>query len=666
VLGILFAHFFSPKLALLSSCLLGLIFLLKICQILSKKSPKGKLLFSFIAFVWMFLIGAHCYQTQHSSQYYPQTELASKAVVKITKSLNSSNYYQKYYAELWQVDLAQVNTKILLSIPRDSSAVAYSRDDVLLVYGYFKNFEKPRNPYVFDYGKYLKNKQVYHQFFVSDTKYVKHQGSEKTFLGAIAKFRNKILEKLKSSGFENDELAIINALLLGEKKLISKDLKDDYANAGAIHILAVSGLHIGILLLIFSFVLKPFERIKYGKFLVPSFLIVLLWLYAALAGLSPSVVRAVAMFTAITLGIYANRLTNTYNTLVISMFFLLLFNPSYLFEVGFQLSYLAVFFIIWLHPLLSNYWRPKSKFVKFFWDLFLVSICAQIGVGALSVFYFHQFPMLFFVSNLVVLPFLGLILGMGVLVIVLSLLGVLPDFLANMYQFLIRQLNHFIANISNQEEFVAQEISLDILSLLLIYGFILLFFKWLENKNYWRLLSAMSVLLLLLSTSLFRNIESVSKNELVVFHDSKKTMIGLKKGKSLSLFSKEALETLPKYINDYKVALGLESFVHQLEMNNLIVVNDLYVLVVDQGNVFESTLVCPDILLLVNSPKVNLERLVTIHQPSLVIADGTNFKSFTQSWSKTLKNSNIKYHNTSLQGAFKSDIDYLLTEIKVL
>jgi competence protein ComEC len=654
-LGILYGYFFTPEIQSVAIFLIVLMVLLKTLQIFSKKKLALRYVFSINAFALIFLAGALSYQMQHSNQLNLSNGVKLNAVLKIEKILKPSKYHHKYVARILQVDSTIANTKALLSISRDSLDDIYANGDILLANCRFKTLEKPKNPYAYDYENYLKNRQIYAILHIDNEKHIKLLGSDKTILSTVSKLRANIIKKLKINGFEKDELAIINALLLGEKQLISKDLKENYANAGAIHILAVSGLHIGILLFIFSFLLKPFEQLKYGKYFVPAFLIVLLWLYAALAGLSPSVVRAVAMFTALTLGIYAHRLTNTYNTLFISMFFLLLIYPSYLFEVGFQLSYLAVFFIVWLHPLLSSYWRPKSKILLFFWNLFLVSVCAQIGVGALSIFYFHQFPLLFFITNLVVLPFLGLILGFGVLVIVLSLSGLLPSFLSLSYQFIIKQLNHFVAMISGQQDFVAKAISLDVVSLLFIYCLIILFFKWLENKNYWRLFGVMTSLVALLSMNFYTKLENASKNELVIFHDSKKTMIGLKEGSSFSIYSKQVLDSFPNYISNYMIGLKLENPVEKHQLKSLFSVNNHQILVIDQHGFFASNLVNPNMLLLSNSPKINLERFLLKHKPEVVIADGTNYNSLKKRWLSTCEQHNIRFYDTSKEGAFRKD-----------
>ena len=263
----------------------------------------------------------------------------------------------------------------------------------------------------------------------------------------------KITSSLAPYNFKADELAIINALLLGQRQDISDEIYNSYTGAGAIHILAISGLHVGIILLMLNFIAKPLDYFKIGRIIKPFILIVLLWGFAVIAGLSASVVRAVTMFSFLTFALVSKRSKDTYNLLFTSIFFLLLVKPTFLFDVGFQLSYAAVFGIIWGQPTIYNWWKIKRKIPDKIWQLFTVTVSAQFGILPLSLFYFHKFPSLLVLSNLVIIPFLGYILGFGIFIIILSLLNLSVPFLAKTYGFVIGLMNDFVKWISKQEDF---------------------------------------------------------------------------------------------------------------------------------------------------------------------------------------------------------------------
>ena len=216
------------------------------------------------------------------------------------------------------------------------------------------------------------------------------------------------------------KLQVVSALILGQQQDISKEILKDYQYAGAIHILSVSGLHVGFILLFITFLLRPLPKNKYGNWIRLLAILLGLWGFAIIAGLSPSVIRSATMFSFVAIGMNLKRSTNIFHTLLVSLFIILLFKPSFLFDVGFQLSYLSLFFILWIQPLLSKIWIPKNKILRYFWDILTVSFAAQIGALPLSIYYFHQFPGLFFVTNIIILPFLSIIMGLGVFVMTLA------------------------------------------------------------------------------------------------------------------------------------------------------------------------------------------------------------------------------------------------------
>jgi len=160
------------------------------------------------------------------------------------------------------------------------------------------------------------------------------------------------------------------------------------------------------------------------------------------------------MFSFIAYAMYLNRPTNTFNIIALSLFFILLIEPLFLFQVGFQMSYAAVFSIAWIYPKLQRFWYPENNFLRKVWQLLSVSVAAQLGVLPISLFYFHQFPALFFIANLIVVPFLGALLGLGILVLVLAVLNTLPQVLVLCYNFLIKTMNWVIKFVGKQEAFV--------------------------------------------------------------------------------------------------------------------------------------------------------------------------------------------------------------------
>ena len=346
-----------------------------------------------------------------------------------------------------------------------------------------------------------------------------------------------------------------------------------------------------------------------------------------------------------------NRETNGINTLFLSYFILLIINPLWLFYVGFQLSYLAVFFILWLLPLFNKIYYPKNYFVKKIWDIFTVTLAAQLGIIPLSIYYFHQFPGLFFITNLIILPFLGILLGGGIILIFLSMFNILPDWFALSYNFLIKLMNSCIHWIANQELFLFQNITFSLskifASYLLIIS-IILFWDYQNRKSNLFFAVGLSILF---SVSIFDNYSN-SKNELIVFHKNRQSIIGNKNSSILHLYKSDAtLNISNSYpIKAYKIANGIIEY-SEIKLPQVFKYNEKLILILDSLGVYPNSYKI-DIVLLTYSPKVNLNRMLDRLQPKMIIADGNNYKSYVNRWKKSCNEKNIAFHFTGTDGAY--------------
>ena len=222
--------------------------------------------------------------------------------------------------------------------------------------------------------------------------------------------RRNLLRQLRQILLDNDSYALASALMFGSRNELDDDLVDSFRNVGVAHILAISGTHFSILFGIFYFLFSFLGNYGWSQRLKLSFLLPFFWFFAFLTGFSPAVVRAVLMLTVRGIGEMFGRRAMTLNTVAISAFFMLIFNPLYLFDVGWQLSFSAVVSILLLNPYLVSLYKSKNLIIKYLWQLFCISISAQLGILPLSIYYFHQFPVYFLLSNLLLLPLVSVIL----------------------------------------------------------------------------------------------------------------------------------------------------------------------------------------------------------------------------------------------------------------
>ena len=635
--------------------MIGICIVLTIILFFSNKHKTNKL-FSVTTLMFFIFIGissVFIHNSKNKSNYYENYLVDnSKITVRINKILKSGFYNYKFIGEVFQVNDNKTSGKLLINLKKDSVLEPLKVDDLLYISSEIAEIKKALNPHQFDYKKYLAKQYVYKQVFIKKSNFKLLKSDNISIFGISEQIRNKIQASLKKHSFTKDEFSVINALLLGQRQDISKTLLDSYTNAGAVHILAISGLHIGIILLLLTSLLKPIERLRHGAFIKTTFIVLLLWMFAFIAGLSASVVRAVTMFTFIAIGSSFKKKKVIEFSLISSMFILLLVKPLFLFDVGFQLSYLAVFGIIWIQPILYKLWIPKFWIFDKIWSLTTVSIAAQIGILPISLYYFHQFPGLFIVSNLVIIPFLGGILMGGILVIILALLNLLPQFIVDLYGLIISLMNKIVNWVSLQEQFLFQEISMPFLEMILWYFIIILCYQFVLNKK------PKQLIYLLLSVFIFQihlfheKTNRETKQEFIVFHKSKNNILGIRNGINFKVFHSLDSTTLGKdyILKSYRINENVKSLLNT-KKTNLINFKSDKILLVDSLGIYNINYKKP-IVILQQSPKINLTRLIKKLKPKQIIADGSNYKSYIINWKKICEKQKTPFYHTGKNGAY--------------
>ncbi len=335
---------------------------------------------------------------------------------------NHPNFNQKEYflAEVCQKPAPKAKTyQTILKIqntihPKPERVIAYiskarfdstiSIGDQLILLAKPQRIKNMGNPFEFDYQAMMQRKEIWFSVYLSTGTYLKtgHKVFRISYLAE--RLRDKLISKLAATSLKNQELAVVEALTLGYRSELDPETIDYFASTGAMHVLAVSGLHVGLIYFILGFLLSGIKRTKTGQIIFPAVMIICLWIYALITGFSPSVQRATVMFTFIILGSILRRPVNIFNTLTASALVLILIDPEVILEVGFQLSYLAVFGIVLVQPVFSGLVKIENRILRFLWTLFTVSVAAQLATFPLGLFYFNQFPNYFWLSNFFVIP----------------------------------------------------------------------------------------------------------------------------------------------------------------------------------------------------------------------------------------------------------------------
>lgn len=390
--------------------------------------------------------------------------------LKVYKIQRDSGFYQTCNARI----IAYISKRDFDGRIAPGNSIRFSRS--------ISNLDQELYPNQFDYGAYLRNIGISGSVYIPSGAYEFVDTDKFSLRSKLNGIRGSLLERLSEDSIPIEEYGVISALLVGDRSSLDPQLRNDFADAGAVHILAVSGLHVGIIYLLFLTVLNFVFKRKHAllQFLM---ILLILWGYAALTGFSPSVLRAATMFSFIAIGKFHKQYGNIYNMMAASALFLLVINPLLITQVGFQLSYIAVVGIVYFHPKFHAWIVVENKYVNMLWSLICVSLAAQLATFPLSIYYFHQFPILFLLTNILVIPLASIILHLGIGWILLLWVPWLSDLLEWLTIKFTWILNTFVQLVNAIPFSKADGLYLSSASVLLIYAIIVLTSAFMAKPN---------------------------------------------------------------------------------------------------------------------------------------------------------------------------------------
>jgi competence protein ComEC len=618
-----------------------------------KKQQNFIYLFGLTTYILVFQLGIalqyfHCEKNQ-KKHYTHFVSTHEKVLLEgiIKSNAKPSKTKNKYTAQITKINTTSATGKILIYVPKEDKINLKPGSHFSVVTNLIPikdNF----NPYQFNYAKYIEKQNIYHQIYTSASD-LKINNQERNFDFYLYEIRENLINSFKKHQFSQKTQGIINALLFGQRVFLDQETIESYTNAGVIHILAISGLHVGIIYIVLGFILKPLIRLKNGKSINLILIIGILWFFAILSGLSPSVTRAVLMFSILAIGKHFNQQTSTINTVAVSALLLLCYNPNYIFDVGFQMSYAAVLSIILLNPFFKHFHFSKDKIIKYFIDVVLVSLAAQIGVLPLSIYYFNQFPVVFLVANIIVIPLTFLIVSLGIATLFFNyFLNSISDYFGILLSKSIELMNQYIAWISQFESFVIKNISFSLLlcvvSYVLIFTLIYLAYHPKHKNLKYALLSLFVFQIAFITTKYKEN----NTEECIVF-GSKNSLVTIKQKNKIIAFTNNPEENIEN-ITEYKRGTFSED-VSILPLENALLFKDTKILIVDGLAAYKISQK-PDVVILTQGTRVNLERLIKLNQPKIIIADNSNSKYKVERWKKTCLKEKIPFHSTYEKGIY--------------
>ena len=572
------------------------------------------------------------------------------------------------------------NKKVLIYMPSDSLAKELAIGDIISITTNFRDVPPPKNPHEFDYRKYLSYHLIHQQTFLklNQWKLMKQAPA-----GGIFKFandsRNYLINSLAQKGIKDHELAIAGALILGYKDNIDVHLKNAYSSARALHVLAVSGLHVGIIFLIFNQLFSFFKKVKYGAFIKGILLLLILWAYAVLTGLSPSVMRATTMFSFIVVANITENNTNFFNTLAASAFVLLIYNPLLIMEVGFQLSYMAVIGIVVIQPWINDWFEPNYWLPQKIWEITAVSIAAQIATFPLGLLYFHQFPNYFMLSNLIVIPLAVGILYLGIATLIFVQTPIVGDYLALGLNYLIKLLNHSVYFIETLPYALTKNIRFSVTDTWLFYLFIIGIICFIAYRKFSYFAWGSAAIIIFLSSTLLLHFSDLDQRKIIAYNIPQFSTINFIDGKENILLCDDKLASnrdkllfhvqnnwIKSGVNTEKI-VSLQHFqqakndssAHQFS-NTLFAKKNYFqfystkigILNSNYKVVHHNQKMMLDILFITQNNSLSLVEILSQFSPKKIVVDASNSLRNAKRIKKEADKLNVKCWSVVLDGAF--------------
>jgi len=460
----------------------------------------------------------------HSSRFENTEDLIQGRVYLLTENWTKK---KNYYTAKAEILTDRKKSMVLLRLKSESCPDGKS-GDILLSNTLAYPIKEPQNPLQFNYKSYLKSQDIAYTLYLKEGHYLSIPRASTRIADLFSHSKEKLINSLNSMPLDKRSNAFIKALLLGDKSSLDPSTKKAFSIAGATHVLAVSGLHVGIIVSLFS-VLLNFLLIKVDKrktaWLKSILLLVVIWIYAGITDFSPSILRASVMFSFLSIGLSLTRHSNIYNTISIAAFFMLIINPDNLYAVGFQLSFLAVLGIVYFYPRLSRLFYFKNRLIQKTWNLCAVSIGAQITTFPLALYYFHQFPSYFLLSNLVVIPAAFIVLLLSILLLSFSWIPYVIELLSFALNKIISVLHlciHFIEKLPFSS---VQHVYVSLAQLFLLLGTLLFLTFFLNTKNVRHLYSSLFVCTLFFAAKIQHQLMTHQKQQVLVYSIAQETAI---------------------------------------------------------------------------------------------------------------------------------------------
>ena len=559
--------------------------------------------------------------------------------------------------------------KIIIYFEKDSAnELSLKYGDKILISKKLQEIRNSGNPGAFNYQRYSAFRQIFHNVFLKKNDWLLLDGKNiNPFNQFLFTARRNVLNILqKNMQGHDDQLAIAEALLIGYTQDLDKDLVQAYSNTGVVHIIAISGMHLALIYVMLVLIFNEMPFIRKSKIIKVIFILSCLWLFSLLTGGAASILRSAVMFSCIVIGENFGRKTSIYNSLAASAFILLCYNPYFLWDVGFQLSYLAVLGIVIFQKPIYHLLYIKNKWVDKLWALVSVSLAAQIFTFPVCIYYFHQFPTLFLFTNIIMVPLSSLILFVEIFLIALAWMPFVGSLIGKLTWWLVWLMNKIILWFNDLPFALWDRISASVASTLILYAFIVCAGYWLLNKSKTALRLSLLLLLGFVILTGYTKWQTAIQQKLIVYNVPQHQSIDFINGNTYKFIGDSVLLADGMLQNFHlksgRIALQLNKKVDSIpalhQNNHLYQFNNKKILLIDQTIVFQPAeqKINIDYIIISKNQKLYIPQLAQVFNCNQFIFDGSNSLWKIAKWKKDCEQLHLRCYSVSEEGAFIMDL----------
>lgn len=512
----------------------------------------------------------------------------------------------------------KVKGKILLYLRKDSLAEKIGYGSLLVVTKRVERITNNGIPGAFDFSQYEAFQQTWQQVFLQPGDYLILSDQEKSrFRQFLHTSRQSLLQIINRYIPGKKEAGLAAALLIGYKNDLDKNLAQSYSNTGVVHIIAISGLHLGLIYFMLQILFAPIKRLKNFEWLRPVLILAALWLFTLLAGAAPSITRAALMFSCIQLGELFQRRAGIYNALAASAFILLCINPYWVWDIGFQLSYAAVLSIaVFMKPIYHLIF-VQNKILDGLWKINAVTLSAQILTLPIAVYHFHQFPLYFLFTNMIAIPLSSMILFGEILLCVLAFMPAIASWLGALVSRFILWMNNYIEYMEKMPAAVLDGLQINVLQLLLMYGTIATVSFWLFYKSKTAFILGCGCLLAFSGLRSFSFYRAMQQHKIIVYNLAGQQAVDFICGRKY-YFKTDSVRNVPFYVQN--ASLGPSRRLYRItpadSLKQLIMKNGVYIFHQKKIVLLDGTLGLPQ-----NHQRIKADLLIVSKNLSLSMTD---------------------------------------------